>query len=126
MAEHYLTIKSIHMTCAYLSVSFLLLRIVLSIINPPLLQQAWAKYLPHIIDTVLLICAIIMVMIIGPHHPFILVKIIMLLAYIGCGYMTLKVAKTIPGKIIGSIITLLVFIFIVGVAIHKSPLSWWA
>lgn len=126
MAEHYLTIKAIHMTCAYLTVSFLLFRVLLSIFRPALLQQTWAKVFPHIIDSVLLICAIIMVSIIGPNHPFILAKIVLLLVYIGCGYCTLKVAKTVTGKLIGAAITLLVFIIIVGVATHKSPLSWWA
>lgn len=126
MAEYYLTIKSIHMTCAYLTISFLLFRIFLSVYHPLLLTQRWAKTLPHIIDTILLVCAIMMVMVIGPHHPFILAKIVLLLAYIAAGYVTLKVAKTKTGKLIGSGVILLIFIIIVGVATHKSPLSWWA
>ncbi|NOL49693.1 SirB2 family protein [Pelistega europaea] len=126
MSEHYLTIKAIHMTCAYLTVSFLLFRVFLSVYRPALLQQKWAKVLPHVIDSVLLICAIMMVMVIGPHHPFILAKIILLLAYIGAGYVTLKVVKSTSGKLIGSAVIVLIFVLIVGVAIHKSPLSWWA
>lgn len=125
MAEHYLTIKAIHMTCAYLTVAFLLFRIFLSVYRPVLLQQKWAKILPHIIDSVLLLCAILMVSIIGPNHPFILVKILLLLVYIGSGYLVLKVFKTITSKIAGSLFILFLFFIIVGVAIHKSPLSWW-
>ncbi|NEN76262.1 SirB2 family protein [Pelistega sp. NLN82] len=126
MAEYYLTIKSIHMSCAYLSISLLLLRIFLSVYRPALLEQATLKYLPHVIDTVLLTCAMLMLTVIGPNHPFILVKIILLCVYIGCGYMTLRVAKTLIGKLIGTAVTLFVFIMIVGVAIYKSPLSWFA
>ncbi|ETD72546.1 invasion protein [Pelistega indica] len=126
MAEHYLTIKMIHMSCAYTSVILLLIRIFFSVSNPAILQQAWAKYLPHIIDTVLLTCAILMVMVIGPNHPFILVKIIMLCLYILCGYITLKKVHSLSGKLIGTSFVLLIFFFIVGVAKYKSPLSWWA
>ncbi len=126
MSEYYLTFKHIHMSCAYLSVALLITRIFLSVAKPAVLQQTWAKVLPHVIDTVLLTCAILMVMVLGPHHPFILVKIILLLLYIACGYITLKVANTLTGKLIGTALSLTIFFIIVGVAKYKSPLSWWA
>ncbi|MCQ9328864.1 SirB2 family protein [Pelistega suis] len=126
MSEYYLVFKHIHMSCAYLSITLLLTRIFLSVTKPEVLQQKWAKILPHLIDTILLTCAILMVMVLGPHHPFILVKIILLLLYIACGYITLKVAQSLIGKLVGAGLCLTIFFIIVGVAKYKSPLSWWA
>lgn len=126
MVVYYLVFKHIHMSCAYLTIALLLSRIFLSIVKPDVLQQKWLKITPHLIDTILLTCAILMVMAIGPHHTFILAKIVLLLLYIACGYITLKVTKSAIGKLIGAGLCLSIFFILVGVAKYKSPLSWWA
>lgn len=119
-------IKTIHMSCAYASISLFLLRSCWTLSDSPIMQQRWVRILPHIIDSILLLAALYMVTIIGPHHPFILVKIILLLVYIGLGVVALKVAKTRQGRLIATTAALLVFLYIIGVGIHKSPASWWA
>ena len=51
-------LKSIHLTCAVLSISGFLLRGFWMIKNSPLLQHRLTKILPHIVDTLLLASAI--------------------------------------------------------------------
>ena len=122
----YLTIKTIHMTCAYLSISLFLLRSFWNITNSSIMQQTWVKVVPHIIDSVLFLAAIYMVIIIGPHHPFILVKIILLLVYILFGSIAIKHTKTTLWRVVFTLAAAGVFYYIVGVGRYKSPASWWA
>lgn len=90
------------------------------------MQTRWVRIVPHVVDTFLLMAALYMVTVIGPHHPFILVKILLLLVYILLGYLALKVAKTLPWRMITTVAAVGVFYYIVGVGRYKSPASWWA
>mgnify|MGYP000957851372 CR=1 FL=1 len=90
------------------------------------MQQRWVRVVPHVIDTFLLLAALYMVTVIGPHHPFILVKIILLLVYILLGSIAIKHAKTLPWRLISTLAAAGVFYYIVGVGRYKSPASWWA
>lgn len=63
---------------------------------------------------------------IGPEQPWILVKIIALIAYIGVGTIAIKRGKTAKTRAIAAIIAVAIFVYIVGVAMTKSALSWWA
>ncbi len=90
------------------------------------MQQTWVRWVPHVIDTLLLLAAIYMVTIIGPHHPFILVKIVLLLVYILLGSLALKHAKTLTWRLVFTAAAAFVFYYIVGVGRYKSPASWWA
>lgn len=126
MAHYYLTIKFIHVLCAHITIFLLLLRIFLSVVKPNMLKQLWAKYLPHINDSVLLLSAILMLTVIGPAHSFVLAKIMMLCAYIVCGHIALKRTNSMTGKVIATSACLLIFYVMVGIGKYKSALSWWA
>ena len=114
------------MTCAYTSISLFLLRSFWNITNSSIMQQTWVRWVPHVIDSFLLLAAIYMVTIIGPHHPFILVKIVLLLVYILLGSLALKHAKTLTWRLVFTFAAAAVFYYIVGVGRYKSPASWWA
>lgn len=123
---NYLLIKHLHMTAAGLSILFFVVRAFWSVQGSTLLQNRLVKTLPHVIDTVLLLAGITLAAMIGPEQPWILVKIIALIAYIGAGTIAIKRGKTAKTRAIAAIIAVAIFVYIVGVAMTKSALSWWA
>lgn len=123
---NYLVIKHLHMTAAGLSIAFFIIRAYWSITENGLLQKKVVKILPHVIDTVLLIAAIWLSILLGPAaaQPWVLTKIVLLIAYIGVGTVAIKRGRTPRTRAIAAVIAVLIFIYIVGVAIKHHPASW--
>lgn len=123
----YLLVKHLHMGMAYLSISLFILRSSLSVTESPLLQHKVVKILPHLIDTFLLLFALLL-MITIKQYPFIdswlTAKLIALLAYIGVGSIAIKRGKTAVIRLWASIIAVLIFGYIIGVAKTHHALSW--
>lgn len=93
----YLAIKTIHVSCAIITLFGFLLRGFWMLIESPQLNQKLVKTLPHIIDTILLLSAIILLVLSGQSlYPFnwITLKIIILVLYIVFGTIALKRGKT--------------------------------
>lgn len=122
----YFLVKQLHMSAALLSIILFVIRSVWSVTGNALLQKRVVKILPHIIDTVLLVCGVILAIMIGPEQPWILTKIVLLIAYIGVGTIAIKRGKTPGGRAIAAVISVAIFAYIVGVAIHHDSLSWFA
>jgi uncharacterized membrane protein SirB2 len=92
-----------------------------------LLQQRWVKIAPHIIDTLLLTTAILLMIILGQHpgnQDWILAKLIALVFYIGFGTLAIKRAPTPATKILFFGLAIATFVYIIGVAIAHHPASW--
>lgn len=89
-----------------------------------MLQQRWVKIIPHIVDTLLLTSAIIIVIMSG-QYPFaqdwLTAKLLALFAYIGLGTIALR-GKTKAVRVWAFIAALAVFIYIGSVAITKQVL----
>ncbi len=89
-----------------------------------MLQQRWVKIIPHIVDTLLLTSAIIIVIMSG-QYPFaqdwLTAKLLALFAYIGLGTIALR-GKTKVVRVWAFIAALVVFIYIGAVAITKQAL----
>jgi len=125
----YLLVKHLHMGMAYLSISLFILRSSLSVAGSPLLQHKLVKSLPHLVDTFLLLFAI-MLMITIKQYPFadtwLTAKLIALFFYIGVGSIAIKRGKTAVIRLWASIIAVLIFTYILGVAKMHHALSWLA
>jgi len=121
----YIAVKHIHLTCAALSISLFLLRGVLMLRHSATLQQRWLKITPHIVDTLLLASALTMVAW-SAQYPFVqswlTAKVLALLAYIVLGMIALKRGKTASIRLMAFIAALLVFSYIVAVAITRQAL----
>lgn len=121
----YIAVKHIHVTCAALSISLFLLRGVLMLRHSAALQQRWLKITPHIVDTLLLASALTMVAW-SAQYPFVqswlTAKVLALLAYIVLGMIALKRGKTASIRLMAFIAALLVFAYIVAVAITRQAL----
>ena len=122
---NYLAIKYIHITCAVLSGSLFLLRGYWMLVESDRLQRRWVKVVPHIVDTLLLTSALIMVFWSG-QYPFVQLwltaKVIALIVYIALGTIALKRGKTKAvrsGALLAAIVT---FAYIVSVALTRQTM----
>ena len=118
-------IKSIHIVCALLSISGFVARGILMIISSPLLMARWVKVSPHIIDTVLLLSAIVLASQWGwsaLQMPWLLAKIMALLVYIILGSLALRPGRPQSVRITSWLAAIATFAYIVSVALTKNPL----
>jgi uncharacterized membrane protein SirB2 len=120
----YLAVKHLHVTCAALSGMLFLLRGIWMLQGSVLLQQRWVKIVPHVIDTLLLGSALVMVFW-SAQYPFVqgwlTAKVFALIAYILLGTIALKRGKTKQVRLAAFLAALLVFAYIVKVALTRQP-----
>ncbi|MBU1665888.1 MAG: SirB2 family protein [Gammaproteobacteria bacterium] len=119
----YTALKYLHALTVVITLALFLLRSVWMLIDSPRLQARWLKIVPHINDTLLLTAAIALLLVgsLNPlEQPWIMAKIIGLLAYIGLGTVALKRGKTKTIRVQAMIAALGVFAYIVAVALTKQ------
>ena len=124
--NYYFPIKHLHMTAVGLSLILFVIRAYWSVTGSALLQHRLVRILPHVVDTVLLVCGVVLAAMLGPEQPWILTKIVLLIAYIGVGTYAIKRGRTPRARLIAAICAVAIFIYIVGVALSKNPASWFA
>ncbi|PCI77570.1 MAG: regulator SirB [SAR86 cluster bacterium] len=125
--DFYLPIKTAHMSLAMISLLGFIIRGWWAINSSALLQQRWVKNAPHIVDTLLLTTAVLLMIILGQHpgnQGWILAKLIALVFYIGFGTLAIKRAPTRATKILFFGLAIATFAYIIGVAIAHHPTSW--
>jgi uncharacterized membrane protein SirB2 len=100
----YTLFKHLHLTAIVLSVLLFLLRFVLLSMKSPMLQKKWLKILPHIVDTILLVSAVTLMVLIQ-QYPFVdawvTEKLLALIMYVFMVTLALKLAKTPFMRVIG-------------------------
>lgn len=122
----YIALKHLHMTAVALSGLFFLIRGAWLLQGSAQLQAKWVKISPHVIDTILLLSAIGL-LIVGHQFPaWVHVKITLLIVYIGLGVMAFKKAKTTNQKVGFLVSAMAVYMFIISVALTKSPLGFFS
>ena len=122
-------LKYIHVACVAASYILFFLRGVWLMRDSPIMRQRWMKIVPHAVDTLLLASAILLAwqMDISPFKaPWLLAKIIALLAYVGLGFVAIRLAKTPHTRLIAWLAAQAVFFYIVAVALTKEVLPWQA
>lgn len=122
----YLMLKHLHMTLALLTFISFFVRGIWMWRGSPCLQKKLVKILPHIIDTFLLITGVTVAVYLGfkpSEHPWLMSKMVALVVYIGLGVVAFKHRSPAVRKS-AWIAALLVFIYIVSVAISKNPLPF--
>ena len=124
--EYYLPVKNLHMAAVGLSIVFFIIRAYWSVTGSALLQLRPVRIVPHVVDSVLLVCGVILAVMIGPAQPWILTKIVLLVAYIGVGTIAIKRGRTRATRLVAALPAIAIFLYIVGVAIRHDPASWFA
>lgn len=131
-AMDYSTIKLIHQGAVSLSFVGFFARGLGAIADASWIRSRWAKTVPHVVDSVLLISALTLVWMLrislgSPGNPgvapWLLAKIVGLLLYIGLGVIALRPGSAPPLRATAWLGALTVFAYIVSVAITKNPLG---
>lgn len=119
----YTALKHLHALTVVITLALFLLRGFWMLIDSPRLQARWLKIVPHTNDTLLLAAAIAMLAVAGLNpleQPWLLAKIIGLLAYIGLGTVALKRGRSKAIRVKALLAALGVFAYIVAVAVTKQ------
>ena len=122
----YLALKNVHVTCVVLSYALFVARGVWMISDSAMLAQRWVKIVPHVIDTVLLVSAVVLAVSIA-QYPFavswLTAKVIGLVIYIALGMLALRRGgRSKRVRVAAWLAAQAVFFYIVAVAVLKRPL----
>lgn len=119
----YALFRGLHVVAVHVTLVLFLLRGFWMLKDSPRLGDSWVRVVPHVNDTVLLGAAVSMLFMGGLNplaQPWLLAKILGLLAYIGLGTVALKRGKTRAVRVKALIAALGVFGYIVAVAVTKQ------
>jgi uncharacterized membrane protein SirB2 len=120
-------LKYVHLTCVVLSGTGFFIRGIWMIRESPWLHKTWVRVLPHIIDTTLLVSAILLTLQIRQYpfvHGWLTVKVVALVAYIVIGAIGLKYGKTKKIRVTAWLVALAIFLYIVLVAQTRQVLPY--
>jgi len=126
-AALYLSIKTLHVACAALSITGFAARGALMLAGSPLLQRRFVRVAPHVVDTLLLASAVWLAWFLG-QVPFvqawITAKIAALLLYIVLGTVALRSGRTRAVRAAAFCAALAVAAYIVAVALTRDATPW--
>lgn len=120
----YALVKSIHVAAVAASGTFFAVRGCWMLFAPSWLQYRWVRVAPHVVDTVLLASAIalaVMARLDPLANPWLATKIVALVAYVVIGSIALRRGKTRRIRAVAFAGALVLFAYIVSVAITRDP-----
>ncbi|MDX2416401.1 MAG: SirB2 family protein [Xanthomonadales bacterium] len=123
------TVKTIHIAFVTLSFAGFFVRGIWMLKDSKLLQQRWVKISPQIVDTVLLVSAIVLAvnLRVSPlEQAWLMAKIIALLLYIAAGLVALRFGRSRRIRLNAWLFGLVIYLYIVSVALSKSVTGWFA
>ena len=123
----FLLLKMMHTFAAALSLSGFVLRGYWMLRDSSLLERRFTRIAPHIVDTLFLLTGLVLALMIGSgtlSAPWMIAKLLGLVAYIGLGTIALKRGRSKALRALAFGSAIVVFIYIVGAAVAKSPSSW--
>ena len=127
MAATYTLLKYLHVACVVLSGTGFVLRGAWMMRGSPMLARRWVRVVPHVVDTVLLASAIALAVMIRQYplvQSWLTAKVFGLIAYITLGTIALKRGRTRAIRITAFWGALLVFAYIIAVAVTKSAVPY--
>ena len=121
---NYLAIRTVHESAVALSIAGFFLRGAAGLAGAAWVRGRAARTVPHVVDTVLLASAIALAWMLGitPFRaPWLMAKVIGLLAYIGLGVVALRPSNPRSVRAVAWLAALTTAGWIVSVAITKNP-----
>lgn len=129
MTEYYLALRNAHITCAIITIALFLLRGGLMLADSPWQRNVVLRYLPHVVDTVLLTTALMLTTVIH-QYPFaagwLTAKVVLLVVYVVLGSIALKRGRTKAIRVAAFVAALATIGFLVTVARAHHPLGMFA
>jgi uncharacterized membrane protein SirB2 len=119
-------VRSIHLTSVALSITGFVARVFLRVGKPALLRTRAIKVVPHVLDTVLLVSALRLAMLVGvqANTRWLATKIGGVFLYIILGNVALRHGRTTRTCVTSALAAVLVFAFVASVARTHSPLGF--
>lgn len=117
----------VHITCVFLTITGFIIRGVWMFLGSPLLRTRWVRIVPHIVDTLLLAAGIMLAIDIHQYpgvNGWLTAKALGLIAYILLGTIALRRGKSMRIRVTAWVGALLVFGYIVAVAVTRDPLPF--
>jgi uncharacterized membrane protein SirB2 len=121
----YEMVKHLHLTTIVLSVVLFLFRFVLNILQSPMLQKRWLKILPHIVDTLLLVSAATLCLLLKQYplvDAWVTEKLIALVMYVFMVTLALKLGHNSFMRGMGLLGALSWITYAGMVALSKQPI----
>ena len=123
----YLLLKTVHITCVVVTFVLFIGRGVLMLIQSQLLKVRFLRIAPHVNDTLLLGSALWMA-VISRQYPFVeswlTAKLVALVVYICAGMIALSPERTKRLRVTAWVFAMLVFAYIVSVALTRTPVPF--
>jgi len=123
----FLLLKTLHIFFVVCSYALFFLRGIWSMNDSVIMQKRWVKIVPHVVDTLLFICALALAFTIQ-QYPFknawLTAKIVGLLLYVGLGFIALGDGMSKAIRQFSWFAAQVVFAYIVPVAINHNPVPW--
>jgi len=129
MSQFYLALRHVHIACAVLTIALFALRGGLMLAESRWLQSPVLRFLPHVIDTVLLTTALMLLGIVHQYpfvHGWLTVKVVLLVVYIVLGSIAIKRGRTRQVRVAAFVAALVTVGFIYTVARAHHPLGIFA
>lgn len=121
----YIVAKSIHIILVAATFTSFTARGIWMLCDSPLLGRRWVRVLPHTIDAVLLASGLYLAVTFYDfpmvYNPWIVAKLVGLFAYVIVGAIALRRGRTKQIRVTAFISSLLLFGYIVFVAVTKAP-----
>lgn len=127
LAAYFSDLRMVHVACVALSGTLFTCRGLLRLGEHPAANATALRWASYLIDTTLLLAAILLTMIVH-QYPFVdawlTTKVLLLLLYIVLGVFALRRARTRRGRTLAFVAALLTFTAIIGVAVTHRPGGW--
>lgn len=117
-------IKGVHVGCAALTLCGFVMRGVWMMRDSPMRRRRWVRVVPHVVDTVLLVSAVVLA--VGIHQypvrdAWLTAKVVGLVGYIGFGMVALRYGRSRRVRVGAWVVAISVFFYVVAVAVSRSP-----
>ena len=123
----YVVLKYVHLAAVALSFSLFFLRGLWMMLDSSQLGRRWVRIVPHVNDTVLLASGIwlaVLLRLAPGGSPWLTAKLVALAVYIGLGMLALRLLRSKGRRIAAWLAALVVFAYIVAVAVSHNPWPW--
>ena len=123
----YALLKQLHLATIAITLTLFVLRGFWMMMDSPRLKARWVRIVPHLNDTLLLASGIGLAVLLQQYplvHGWLTAKLFALIAYIVLGTVALKRGKTRSRRIAAWFAALLVFGYMVAVALTHDPLPF--